>query len=201
MDSIYLLDIFGTFVFAITGALKAFKHKLDLIGVLILALLTAVGGGTMREILLGNVPPFWMRNGTYFFVVLVAGLIAFIFPTETEKRQRFFYFFDAIGLGVFTAVGCLAAQKVGLEHFGIVFCATLTAVGGGVLRDISVREIPLVFHKEIYASASIIGSIVFLVTGDFAVVASIITTIIIRLLAMHYSWNLPTARTQQQRMP
>lgn len=199
MEPFYFLDLFGTAAFAITGALKSFKYKLDLLGVLVLGLATGVGGGTIRELLLGHTPPFLLTDFNYLYVAVAASLLTFIFHGKIETRQRLFYTFDAIGLGVFTAVGSLAGQTAGLGSVGIGFLAVLTACGGGVIRDIFIGEIPLVFRREIYASAAIAGTIIFQILLKLeaelttAMLVSSLLVTVIRLISIQKSWNLPRA--------
>ncbi len=200
MDWLYILDLFGTAVFAITGTLKAFEYRLDLLGVLALGLTTGIGGGTIRELLLGNTPPVLLTDFNYFYAAVTVSLIAFFYRGKVESRKRWFYIFDAIGLGTFTVIGSFAGQQAGLGGIGIGFLAILTAVGGGILRDVFVGEVPLIFKKEIYASAAIIGTIVFqilLKLGfdlNWVLLASLLITTFVRLAGMHFKWSLPCAK-------
>jgi len=199
MEFFYFLDLFGTAIFAITGSLKAFKHQLDLLGVLVLGLTTGIGGGTIREILLDHNPPFLLKDSNYFYIAMGASFLTFIFRKKIMPRENWFLIFDAIGLGVFVAIGSLAAFQAGLGVIGISFSGVLTAVGGGVLRDIFVREVPLIFQREVYATAAIVGTFMFQILLQFnfnlifAMTISAVSTIIIRLIAIHFNLNLPRA--------
>lgn len=200
MEWFYFLDLFGVAAFAATGALKAFKYKLDLFGVLSLGLVAGLGGGSARELLLGHTPLFLLTDPNYFYVAGAISLGIFFWRGTIKSRRRWFYISDTIGLGVFTAVGSALGQAAGLGAVGIGLVAVITVVGGGILRDILMREVPLVFRKEIYASAAIVGTIVFqiLFRLDFVLelvlLLSFFAAIIVRLSALRLDWHLP--RTQ-----
>jgi uncharacterized membrane protein YeiH len=198
---IYILDLFGTMAFAVTGAFKAIEHKSDIVGIIILATITGVAGGTIRDIVLGKIPPNSLLDPTYLIITVVTGIILFFLYSRLKKHWNVFLKFDAIGLGVFTIIGAtFAFNFFGLNFLAMVLAGMLTAVGGGILRDVFVNEIPIVFVKELYASASFGGVVVFyfmLVIGGelyLATIIGIILTTGLRLVAMKYNWNLPKVK-------
>lgn len=199
---IQILDLFGTMAFAVTGAFKAIEHKSDIVGIIILSTTTGVAGGVIRDIIFGKFPPTVVINPLYLIVTVVTGIVIFILYPSIKIHWNLFLKFDAVGLGVFTIIGASIAYNIfGLNFLTMAFAGVLTAVGGGILRDVFVNEVPLVFVKELYASTSFIGVIilfVMLVMGInlySATIPSILAVTSIRLLAMKYNWNLPRART------
>ena len=197
-----ILDLFGTMAFAVTGAFKAIEHKSDIVGIIILSTITGVAGGVIRDIIFGKFPPTVVINPLYLVVTVVTGIVIFILYPSIKIHWNLFLKFDAVGLGVFTIIGASIAYNIfGLNFLTMAFAGVLTAVGGGILRDVFVNEVPLVFVKELYASTSFIGVIilfVMLVMGInlySATIPSILAVTSIRLLAMKYNWNLPRART------
>ncbi|UOQ47509.1 trimeric intracellular cation channel family protein [Gracilibacillus caseinilyticus] len=187
----------GTIAFAISGALIAIKNNLDIFGVILLGLTTALAGGVIRDIMIGNIPPTNLADPQYFLVSLLACLITILFFDKLNRFEHAIVFSDAIGLGVFTAVGANAAISLDYsEPFLIVAMGLVTGIGGGVLRDVFVREIPLVFRKEIYGIASIAGSISLIlmyefVTPSISLYICLIVTATIRMLAVKWKWNVP----------
>lgn len=199
---IQILDLFGTMAFAVTGAFKAIEHKSDIVGIIILSTITGVAGGVIRDIIFGKFPPTVVINPLYLIVTVVTGIVIFILYPSIKIHWNLFLKFDAVGLGVFTIIGAsIAYNNIGLNFLTMAFAGVLTAVGGGILRDVFVNEVPLVFVKELYASTSFIGVIilfVMLVMGInlySATIPSILAVTSIRLLAIKYNWNLPRART------
>jgi uncharacterized membrane protein YeiH len=199
---IQILDLFGTMAFAVTGAFKAIEHKSDIVGIIILSTITGVAGGVIRDIIFGKFPPTVVINPLYLVVTVVTAIVIFILYPSIKIHWNLFLKFDAVGLGVFTVIGASIAYNIfGLNFLTMAFAGVLTAVGGGILRDVFVNEVPLVFVKELYASTSFIGVIilfVMLVMGInlySATIPSILGVISIRLLAMKYNWNLPRAGT------
>lgn len=198
---VYILDLFGTMAFAVTGAFKAIEHKSDIVGIIILATITGVAGGTIRDIVIGRFPPNSISDPYYVLITLVTAVVIFFLYSKLKKHWNLFLKFDAIGLGVFTIIGGTFAFNVfGLNFLAIVLAGMLTAIGGGILRDVFVNEIPLVFVKELYASASFVGAVSFyfmLFAGldlYVATLVGIIITTAMRLIAMRYNWNLPKVR-------
>jgi len=198
---IQILDLFGTVVFAVTGAFKAIEHKSDLVGIVILATMTGVAGGVMRDLVFGRIPPLAIVNPLYVIITVATGVAMFFLYRALKKHWNLFLKFDAIGLGVFTIIGATFAYNVfGLNFLAMAFAGVLTAVGGGILRDVFVNEMPIVFVKELYASASFIGVVIFfglLSAGldlNVAAIPSIVAATALRLLAMKYNWNLPPVK-------
>ena len=198
---IYILDLFGTMAFAVTGAFKAIENKADIVGIVILATITGVAGGTIRDIVLGRFPPNSIMDPSYVVITIATGIALFFLYSKLKKHWNVFLKFDAIGLGVFTVIGATFAYNLfGLNFVAIILAGMLTAVGGGILRDVFVNQVPIVFVKELYASASFIGAVVFyfiLAVGADIYVASIVGIVIVtglRLVAMKYNWNLPKVK-------
>lgn len=197
---ISILDYLGTVAFAVTGASKAITHKADIFGIIVLATVVGVGGGVTRDVIFGRFPTAF-SDPIYISLTVGTGIVMFFLFSYLKKKMNIWLIFDAIGLGVFSIIGAsIAYQIVGLEFLPMIFAGMITAIGGGILRDIFVREIPIVFVKEVYAVASIIGIVIFygLLSFDVDVQISSVIGIIaatgIRLLAMKYNWNLPKVR-------
>jgi uncharacterized membrane protein YeiH len=197
---ISILDYLGTAAFAITGASKAIAHKADIFGILVLATVVGVAGGITRDVIFGRFPTAF-SDPIYIGITVVVGIAMFFLYTYFKKRMNVWLVFDAIGLGVFSIIGAsIAYQIVGLDFLPIMFGGVITAIGGGILRDVFVREIPIVFVKEVYAVASIIGIVIFYTILYYGVdmqVASIVGIVAatgIRLLAMKFNWNLPRVK-------
>jgi len=197
---IYILDLFGTMAFAVTGAFKAIEHKSDIVGILLLATITGVAGGTIRDIVMGQFPNS-LSDPVYVIITILSGVSIFFLYSHLKKHWNLFLKFDAIGLGVFAIIGAtFAYHLVGLNFLAIMLAGMLTAVGGGILRDVFVTQVPIVFVKEFYASASFIGITVFYFTLYFggelysATILGIILTTTLRLVAMKFNWNLPKAK-------
>ena len=198
---IYAFDLFGTMAFAVTGAFKAIEHKSDIVGIIILSIITGVAGGTIRDIIIGKFPPNSISDPSYVIVSVASAVTLFFLYPYLKKHWNVFLKFDAIGLGVFSITGATFAYNIfGLNFLAIAFAGILSAVGGGILRDVFVNEVPIIFVKELYATASFAGIVAFylLLVGNtplyVASVSGIIITTSLRLVAMKYNWNLPRAR-------
>ena len=197
---ISILDYLGTAAFAITGASKAIEHKADIFGIIVLATVVGVAGGITRDVIFGRFPTAF-SDPIYIVITVTVGIVMFFLYSYFKKRMNVWLVFDAIGLGVFSIIGAsIAYQIVGLDFLSMLFAGVITAIGGGILRDVFVRDIPIVFVKEVYAVASIIGIVIFYVVLSFGAdmqVASIIGIVAatgIRLLAMKFNWNLPRVK-------
>ena len=197
---ISILDYLGTIAFAVTGASKAIAHKADIFGIIVLATVVGVGGGVTRDVIFGRFPTAF-SDPIYVSLTVGVGIVMFFLFAKFKKKMTIWLVFDAVGLGVFSILGAsIAYQVVGLEFLPMLFGGMITAIGGGILRDVFVREIPIVFVKEVYAIASIIGIVVFyamLSSGVDIQIASIIGIVVgtgIRLLAMKFNWNLPKVK-------
>ena len=197
---ISILDYLGTSAFAITGASKAIEHKADIFGIIVLATVVGVAGGITRDVIFGRFPTAF-SDPIYIVITVIVGIVMFFLYSYFKKRMNVWLVFDAIGLGVFSIIGAsIAYQIVGLDFLSMLFAGVITATGGGILRDVIVRDIPIVFVKEVYAVASIIGIVIFYIIlsygGDMQVasIIGIIAATGIRLLAMKYNWNLPRVK-------
>ncbi len=197
---ISILDYLGTIAFAVTGASKAIVHKADIFGIIVLSTVVGVGGGVTRDVIFGRFPVTF-SDPIYVGLTVLVGVVMFFLYVKFKKQMGIWLVFDAVGLGVFSILGAsIAYQVVELEFIPMLFGGMITAIGGGILRDVFVREIPIVFVKEVYAIASVIGIMIFYVilsSGVDVQIASIIgivTATGIRLLAMKYNWNLPKVR-------
>ncbi|GGB86442.1 membrane protein [Flavobacterium suaedae] len=193
----YLLDILGTLAFAISGVLTAINKKMDLFGVFIIAFVTALGGGTLRDMLIGHTPVSWMRDLNYVYVIAAGFFIALIFRGRLSKLRKSLFLFDTIGLGVFTLVGLEKGLIAKLNPTVCIALGTMTACFGGVIRDILCNEIPVVFRKEIYATICILGGTVFFILMELEIPINVIylvtsgVIIVVRLMAVYYKWALP----------
>jgi uncharacterized membrane protein YeiH len=195
---IQTLDLFGTMAFAVTGAYKAIEHKSDIVGIIILATMTGVAGGVVRDVIFDRNLPMAIANPLYLIITTSTAIAIFFLHRALKKHWNLFLQFDAIGLGVFTIIGAtFAYHTAGLNFLAMAFAGLLTAIGGGILRDVFVNEVPIVFVKELYASASFAGVVIFfalLALGidlNLAAIPSIVAVTSLRLLAMKYNWNLP----------
>ena len=193
----FAIDILGTIAFAISGVLVAMEKKLDLFGVFIIAFVTAVGGGTLRDILIGATPVVWLRDPVYLFTILGTVILAILFVNHLKYLRTSLFLFDTIGIGLYTMVGIEKGLAVDLMPIMCVALGTITASFGGVIRDILCNEIPVIFRKEIYATACIIGgSSYFLlrllpIDTTYNYVIAIVLIIAIRLLAVTFHLALP----------
>jgi len=199
---IYVLDLFGTMAFAVTGAFKAIEHKADIVGIIILATITGVAGGTIRDVILGKELPNSLIDPSYVIITVVSAVVIFLLHSKMKKHWNVFLKFDAIGLGVFTVIGATFAYNMfGLNFLVIVLSGMLTAIGGGILRDVFVSQTPIVFVKELYASASFLGAAVFylviLLTNDVyaGTISGLLLATGLRMVAMKYNWNLPKVKS------
>ncbi len=193
----HLLDIIGTMAFAMSGALTAMSKKLDPFGVFIIAFVTAVGGGTLRDVMIGRTPVGWMQDLTYVYVIILGFILTIIFRKKLDKLRISLALFDTIGLGVFTLIGIQKGIDYHLHPVICIALGTMTACFGGVTRDILCNEIPVIFREEIYATICILGGIVFFmlrkmnIEDDVLYLLTSLFIISIRILAVRYKWYLP----------
>lgn len=191
-----VLDLTGTLVFAISGAMAASTKRLDLFGATFIAFVTAVGGGTIRDLLIGATPVGWMSNVNYLLIILIGVGVTFLFKKYVKKLRRTLFLFDTIGIGVFTILGLKKSLLVGIDAPVAVIMGMFSAVLGGVIRDILLNEIPLIFKKEIYAMACLIGGGLFIllqhlnVVFEYNAMISIAIIILVRILAIKFSIGL-----------
>jgi len=208
---IFIIEIIGTIAFASSGAMVGIKKQMDLLGVCVLGMTTAVGGGMIRDLILGVNPPVMFQNPTYALIAIVFSVLVFcglyFFKNKlTQSRVQGVYdklmmIFDSLGLGLFTVVGVTTAINIGYETTGFlqIFVGVLTGVGGGVLRDIMAGNTPYIFVKHVYASASILGAVVCVLVerwfGELqAMLIGAAVVFVIRILAAHFKWNLPSIK-------
>lgn len=195
-----LMENLGTASFAISGALAALNKRLDVFGVLVLTFATAVGGGTVRDVLIGNTPVAWMKDQQAVTVVFASYVVALLFHKYLRHLPRTLAIFDAVGLGFATIVGLQRGLEAGLSPSICVTLGMVTGCFGGVLRDVLLNEIPLVFQKDIYASACLLGGAVYFgcaawdVFAPVAATVSMLTVVGLRLGAMYWKWELPGVR-------
>ncbi len=207
---LFILDVTGTFIFALTGALKAVRHRLDWLGILVLSCITGVGGGVLRDLILGNTPPAAFQREIYLISSLAAGvlvilILSFLSLSSLDRLRDLILIGDALGLGVFTFLGALKGQEAGLGPVGILFTGAVTSCGGGLIRDTLVREIPILLRRDFYATASILGSLVYLFLQGKNIPPWFVSTLVIlfttslRLGAMKFRLSLPVPGVGQDR--
>lgn len=199
-----ILNLLGTFIFGLSGGMLAVRKRLDLFGVLVLAAAAALGGGIMRDVLLGQTPPDTLRDWRYLPVAGISGLLVFVQYRRIEHWDNLVKLFDAAGLGLFTVTGTTAALNSGLGQVPAALLGMLTGVGGGALRDVLAQEVPLVLRGEIYALASLLGALVVIAANrghlpviPFDILAAA-ATFGLRMLSLWRGWNLPTALSEDR---
>ena len=193
-----LIDILGTIAFAISGVLVAMDKRLDVFGVFIIAFVTAVGGGTLRDVLIGNTPVGWMTQPNYTIIIIVTVVFSILFAGRLKYFRRSLFLFDTIGIGLYTMIGIQKGLEAGLLPIMCIALGTMTACFGGVIRDILCNEIPVIFRKEIYATVCILGGGIYFLMLQFPVnpdvgnITGIICIIVLRLLAVKFKIALPS---------
>jgi uncharacterized membrane protein YeiH len=200
VELVYILDILGTLAFAISGALVASDQKLDLFGVIIIAFVTAVGGGMLRDVLINAHPINWIGDLNYLYVIFIAVFLTFLFKSKILPLSKTLFLFNTVGISVFTLLGLQKGLNFDLYPLIALIMGMISAVFGGVLRDVLTNKIPLIFEKEIYASACLAGGITYLLLKktpitdnlNFIVSASVIITI--RLIAVKFNLELPKVK-------
>ena len=194
----YILDLLGTIAFAISGVLIAMNKRMDAFGILIIAFVTAVGGGTLRDILIGETPVSWMKDMNYTYAIFGSAIFAVIFKSKINYLRTSLFLFDTIGIGLYTVVGVEKGINADLHPIICVALGTISACFGGVIRDILCNEIPVIFRKEIYATACIIGGFSYFVFRQLPIDNNIIfmvagaIVIAIRILAVKFKISLPS---------
>jgi uncharacterized membrane protein YeiH len=197
-----VIEILGTFSFAVSGASFAMEKKLDPFGVMIIAFVTAIGGGTLRDVMIGNLPVNWLRDSVATTVIFCSALSTLFFNPYFKKLTITLFLFDALGLGLFTIVGIEKARQLDLSMGVCIALGTITASFGGVIRDVLLNQVPLVFRKEIYALASVAGGLLYYglqhtaLSGDVTTVICILFIFFIRLMAVRYRISLPAFYTR-----
>lgn len=194
-----IIEIIGTFAFAISGIRLASAKKFDWFGAYVVGLTTAIGGGTIRDLLL-DMTPFWMTNSMYLIVTGIAMIAVILFGRYLIHLHNTLFLFDTIGLGLFVVVGVQKSLMVGFPYWVAIIMGTITGAAGGVIRDIFINEEPLIFRKDIYALACVIGGIVFCLSDSWGwnyVISQILCAafvIISRIVAVKYHLSLPVLR-------
>ncbi|WP_207535628.1 trimeric intracellular cation channel family protein [Desertivirga arenae] len=199
MDPIYITELFGTFFFSMSGALAAAEHneEHDWFGAGFIGFVTAIGGGSLRDILLGSYPLIWIGNVSFLYAILAGIILAGIFYNTLLKLRKTFLLFDTFGISLFTILGTEKALRFGISSEVAAIMGMFTAVMGGVVRDTLLNEIPIIFKKEIYASACLIGASAYLLLIQFGVernicfFLSILVIVIVRVLALKFHLSLP----------
>ncbi|MCT4562327.1 MAG: trimeric intracellular cation channel family protein [Crocinitomicaceae bacterium] len=204
MSWIYFVDLFGTCVFAISGVLTAIHKKFDLVGSLIIGFVTAIGGGTIRDVLIGRFPVGWLNDRYYFLAVIIGFMVAYLFKNEVMKLKRSMFLFDTIGIGLFTILGIEISMNQGLNYEISIVLGVISACFGGIIRDVLTNEIPLIFRKEIYASACFLGGLIYLVSRELHlpqnanILLSILTVSLIRYFSIRYAWSLQILKNENE---
>ena len=195
---IYYLDLLGTLVFAISGTITGIDRKLDLFGAGLVGFVTAVGGGTLRDVLMGSHPVGWMMDLNYFWSCLMGILVTFFFLKRFRHWHRALFLFDALGIGVFTLLGLEKALDFNLHPVLSVLMGMTSAVFGGVLRDMLCSQVPLILRKEIYATLCIFGGFLYLAATHYfgqhglIMIFCILVIFLLRIIVVKYSWQLPS---------
>ena len=199
MNFINFVDYAGTFAFAISGIRLASAKRFDWFGAYVVGLVTAIGGGTTRDILL-DVTPFWMQQPSYLIITGIALLCVIAFGRQLIRLNNTFFIFDAIGLGLFVVVGIERSFQAGFPFWVSIIMGMITGSVGGIMRDILINEVPLIFRKDIYALACVLGGIVFYVCSEFGIpseitqVLSATSVILMRIIAVRFHLGLPALK-------
>lgn len=194
---LYLLDLIGVAVFAVSGVLAASRSGLDLLGGFALAALTAIGGGTLRDVLLNRHPIFWIRDARYLLVILVAAALTMVYIAFFPPFGKGLLIADALGLALFAISGAQIAEAAGLSPLIVVLMGTMTGTAGGMLRDVMSARVPMIFQQDLYATAAIAGIVVYLILQKlslprtFAISAGVVVILGMRVLAVIWGVHLP----------
>ncbi len=196
MQWMYYLDIFGTFVFTISGVSIAIQKRFDLVGTFIIGFVTAIGGGTIRDLLIGRHPVGWLMNRDALLAIFLGFVCCLLFYSFIKKLRKGMFLFDTIGIGLFTVLGIKLSLNFGLMWESALMLGVVSAVFGGVVRDVLCNEVPLIFRKEIYASACMLGGIVYLLLSELdlneslVTISSMLVVIATRYFAIINAWSL-----------
>jgi uncharacterized membrane protein YeiH len=197
VNLIDILDLIGTAAFAASGAWVGVRKHMDLFGVMVLGTVTAVGGGTLRDLFLGDIPPFSLDQETYIYLALAVSFLVFTQRNRFKAFEKPLLYFDAIGLGTFVVIGTTKAIDFKLGGLGSVLMGVMTGTAGGVMRDLLANQVPLILRSEIYASACVVGATLLVIfdtlhlDSSLGVFISAVTVITLRILAIHFHWSLP----------
>ena len=203
MSFVYLLEMLGTAAFAVSGALAASRKRMDIFGFCVLALMPAVGGGTIRDIIIDRVPVFWVSDNRYVAVAIIAALVVFFAPhPKPGGRRQLLIWADALGLSLFAALGTQICLQYETGPMVAVMLGVTTAVTGGMIRDIICNEIPLILEREIYATAAFAASLAYVLAeglgagNSISLAVAVVTGLVVRGLAIRYNWSLPSFGTR-----
>jgi len=201
--SFVVIEFIGTFAFALSGIRLASAKQFDIFGAWIVGVSTAIGGGTFRDLMLG-VNPFWMTNSSYFICCAIAVIWVMLFGKYLIRQNNTWFVFDTIGLALFNVIGIEKTLNMGFPYWTAVTMGTMTGAAGGVIRDVFINEVPLIFRKEIYALACVAGGLIYVFGHSIGLSAAInallssFTVIVIRLLAVKYHWHLPVLKGEEE---
>lgn len=207
MDLYYYISLFGVMVFAISGALAAMErknHHHDLFSIFFTGFITAIGGGTLRDITLGNYPVAWVNDANVLISIFIGFLLIVIFPRGLGKLRKELFLFDTLGIGIYTVLGTRISIDHGVNLFASAILGMISAIFGGVIRDTLMNEIPFIFRKEIYATACLAGSVLYIILDyykfnrDGNLILSSLLVVLIRLLAVRYNLSLPRISSQDE---
>lgn len=202
MNFINIIDYLGTFAFAISGIRLASAKRFDWFGAYVVGLVTAIGGGTVRDLLL-NLTPFWMTQPSYLIVTGIALLFTITFGKYIIRLKNTFFIFDTIGLGLFVVVGIDKSLESGFPFWVAIVMGMITGSVGGIIRDILINEVPLIFRKDIYALACVVGGICYFICTKMGLITEItqllsaLSVILIRILAVKFHWSLPALKAYE----
>lgn len=201
--SFVIIEFFGTMAFAISGIRLASSRRFDWFGALIVGMATAIGGGTLRDLMLG-VQPFWLTNKIYVICCAISLFWVVVFGKMLIRQTNTWFVFDTIGLALFNVIGIEKTLQMGMPHWTAIIMGCITGAAGGVIRDILINEVPLIFRKEIYAMACIAGGVVYVtcatlwgLSPELNALFSSITVVLIRFLAVRYGWHLPVLKGEE----
>ncbi len=193
---VHALDLLGTFAFALSGALLAARKRMDVFGVVVLAIAAGLGGGIVRDVLIGATPPAAITHWSYLATAVAAGIVGFAAPQAVARARRTVLVVDAAGIGVFAVAGTTKAIAHGVPAVGAIVIGVITAVGGGVARDLLAGDVPVVLYSEIYATPAALASLIVAVVSRSAAVeiAAAVLATAIRLASLRYRWSAPRPR-------
>lgn len=197
-----IIEFVGTVAFAISGIRLASAKEFDWFGAIVVGFVTAVGGGTLRDLLL-DIPPFWLQSSIYLWGTILAFILVVVFRKLLVHLNNTIFWFDCVGLGLFTVVGFEKALGAGQPFWVCIVMGTITGAFGGILRDILINEVPIIFRKELYAIACMVGGLVFVLfiklEANMIVtqIVVFISVVLVRVLATRYHWSLPTLKKEE----
>jgi uncharacterized membrane protein YeiH len=198
LSLVYILEIAGTAAFAVSGALAASRKNMDIFGFCVLALMPAVGGGTVRDIIIDRVPVFWISDNRYIAVAIIAALVVYFTSYKPGSRRRILIWMDALGLALFAALGTEICLQHDTGPLVAIMLGVTTAVTGGMIRDIICNEIPLILSREIYATAAFVASVCYVLANEVGLGEQLVLVVAVsagfatRALAIIYNWSLPS---------